>query len=268
MPSFSADGKRLYYLISQAHHAAVTADGIFWTANLETGQRERLLPDFRMSQYQVSSDGHQVVFVRANPSGHSTVWLAPLDGSSPPRRLSPMDSENAFFGASGEIFFAGGDGPEKFLYRINEDGSGLRQVTPDPVTILYDVSPDGNWVAAWARRGVVLIPAGGGPSTVVCPACANRAPPDQPPLVSWSRDGKFLYLHDTGIRQTFAIPLGRGQVLPLLPAGGIRSPGLDALTLPGARPIPQPRAFPGPAPSTYAYARVSAHRNIFRVPVP
>jgi hypothetical protein len=32
--------------------------------------------------------------------------------------------------------------------------------------------------------------------------------------------------------------------------------------------IEQPRAFGGPNPSVYAFARVTTHRNIYRVPVP
>jgi len=86
-------------------------------------------------------------------------------------------------------------------------------------------------------------------------------------LVTWSPDGKFVYLHDTLLRQTVAVPLKRGELLPPLPASGIASPAAAA-ALPGARMIEQPRAFGGPNPSVYAFARVTTHRNIYRVPVP
>ena len=67
--SFSADGKRLYYLSSSSTQFFVSGAGELWTANLETGQRERLLPDFRMAHYTVSRDGKRVVFVRRDDSG-------------------------------------------------------------------------------------------------------------------------------------------------------------------------------------------------------
>ena len=266
-PTFSADGKRLYYLSSPTNQNFISGSGGLWVANLETAQLERLLPDVPMEHYSVSRDDNRVVFIRPETAGQSTVWLSTLDGRSPPRRLTSLDSVNAFFGANGDVFFVGGQDSTTFLYRINEDGSGLRKVTPDPVKLLYDVSPDGKWVAVWAGRSAVVYPAGGGAPTIVCPACANRGPRDQPALVTWSRDGKFVYLHETGLRQTYAVPLRDGQLQSALPASGIPSPAAAA-ALPGVRMIAQPRAFGGPNPSVYAFAKVTTHRNIYRIPVP
>jgi hypothetical protein len=110
---------------------------------------------------------------------------------------------------------------------------------------------------------VVAYPAGGGPPTLICSTCANRGP-----VVSWSRDGKVLYLHETPASQTYAVPLRPGQMLPPLPASGIRSPGFDAASVLGAKMIPQERAFGGPNPSVYAFVRVTTHRNIYRIAVP
>jgi eukaryotic-like serine/threonine-protein kinase len=267
LPSFSADGKTLYYLSSSASQYMGSVKGELWAANLETGRLDRLLPEFQMEHYSVSPDGNRVVFVRREDAERMSLWLATLDGRSAPRRLTSLDSLTAFFGASGDLFFVGGEGTVKFLYRMREDGSGLQKVAPDPVKVLYDVSPDGKWVAAWAGKSVVVYPASGGAPTVVCPACANRGPQDQPALVTWSRDGRFIYLHETGLRQTVAVPLSPGQALPALPAGGIASP-MAAATIPGARVIAQHRAFGGLNPSVYAFPRVTTHRNIFRIPVP
>jgi Tol biopolymer transport system component/predicted Ser/Thr protein kinase len=268
MASFSTDGKKLYYLSSPVTQFFVSGHGDLWVANLETGQTERLLPDFRMAHYKVSDDGKRVVFVRRDETGHSPVWLATLDGSSPPRRLSSLDAVTAFFGANGEIFFAGWEGTATFLYRIKEDGSGLQKVLGDPIVVLYDVSPDGKWAAVWAGRSVAVYPVDGGSSVLVCSACANRAPPDQPAVITWSRNGKFVYFHDTGYRQTYAFALRSGHILPPLPPTGIRSPSLDAGTLPGARLIPQERAIPAANPAIYAFSRVATHRNIYRISVP
>ena len=86
-PQFSADGKKLYYL-TRARASGADVSGELWVANLETGKRQRLLPDFLMQHYSVSPDGKRVVFVRRDDGGRSPVWLATLDGSSPPRRLA------------------------------------------------------------------------------------------------------------------------------------------------------------------------------------
>lgn len=71
------------------------------------------------------------------------------------------------------------------------------------------------------RTGRRRYPVGAGAATVICPAYANRAPPDQPALLTWSRDGKFVYLHETGLRQTYAVPLRLGQALRRMPPAGV-----------------------------------------------
>jgi hypothetical protein len=83
--------------------------------------------------------------------------------------------------------------------------------------------------------------------------------------VSWSPDGRFLYLRFR--ESVYAIPLAPGQMLPPIPASGFRSKE-DVAALPGTRPIPEPGAFPGPNPSIYAFTKVTTHRNIYRVSLP
>ena len=134
------------------------------------------------------------------------------------------------------------------------------------------MSPDGKWLAAWegAARNAVVYPAGGGPPTLICSGCATTGGENRgitPPLLSWSPDGKFLYLHRSNSRETYSVPLRPGQILPPLPASGLGSIS-DAGALPGGRLIPQPRAFLGTNPSVYAFARVTTHRNSYRIPVP
>jgi tRNA A-37 threonylcarbamoyl transferase component Bud32/WD40 repeat protein len=270
LPSFSADGKRLYYLErSRANRRFVS--GELWTTNLETGKRERVLPDFLMEHYNVSADGQRVVFLMLDDAGHSPVWIARLDGSAAPRRLSPLDSVRALFGANGDVFFVGGEGEggTKFLYRVKEDGSGLQKVVSNPVIFLYDVSPDGKYLTAWVGNSVFVYPADGGAATLICSRCGTAGEENRsvtPALVSWSRDGKYLYLHSTRTRQSYSVPLRPGQILPPLPASGLPSLA-DAASLPGARAFPQQRAFASADPSVYAFPRVSTHRNIYRVPV-
>ena len=268
LPSFSADGTRLYYLQrSKADRRFVS--GQLWTIDLRTGRRERLLPDNLMEHYDVSSDGRRVVFIDVDASGRSSIWLAPLDGSAPPRRLSSFEALRVLFGPEGDVFFVGGETTSLYLYRIAADGTGLRKLIEPPANFLYDISPDGKWLAAWVGSAVAFYPTAGGPSVLLCPHCGTAGEENRgvtPSLVQWSKDGRFLYLHATFTRQTFVVPLRPGQILPAIPPGGYDNIG-EAVAALGGRAIPDQRAFLGPDNNTYAFPRVATHRNIYRVRV-
>jgi Tol biopolymer transport system component len=242
-----------------------------WSADVETGRRDRLLPDFLMEHYAISPDGKRVVFVSIDEQGRSGIWVAAIDGGAAPRRLAAFDSVmRALFDPNGGVFFVGGERGAPFLYRIHEDGSGLQKVLPTRISFIYDVSPDGSAFGLWEGESVVVYPAAGGTPTMICSDCATAGEENRgvtPPLVKWSRDGKLLYLHSAPARQTFAVPLKSGQVLPPMPATGLASMA-DASKLPGARLLPDARVFSSADPSIYAFPRVSTHRNIYRVSVP
>ena len=210
------------------------------------------------------------MFVAANDTTRSPLWLAALDGRSAPRRLVRDDALQAFFGAGGEVIFAGRERDKNYIYRIKEDGSGLRKVVQ--ASNLEGVSPDGRWVAAWSSglspESWLVYPLRGGRATLICRKCGpppsvERGP--WPPAVSWSPDGRFIYLALYGFG--YAIPLRPGQALPPLPAAGLRTEQ-EVAALPGARRIPQEFPFTGPDPSLYALTKVAIQRNIYRVPVP
>ena len=111
----------------------------------------------------------------------------------------------------------------------------------------------------------MVYPLDGGAPTTVC-ICGNRAP-DAPQPVTWSPDGKLLYISLVGGQTVYAVPLRPGEVLPPLPRGGIHS-AEEASKLPGAKLLPVPGEFPGPNPSVYAFPKFTSQRNIYRVPVP
>jgi Tol biopolymer transport system component len=270
LPSFSHDGKTLYYLVrSRASRRFVS--GELWHVSLETGHTARTLPDFLMEHYDVSEDGKRIVFLSVDDSGHSQLWIAPLDGSSQPRRLNSTEySDRALFDPHGGVLFVGGEKGVSYLYHVNEDGSGLRKLLPKPVTFLYAISPDGKALSLWVGEDVVIFAYDGSTRTLICKGCATAGEENRgvtPALVSWSPDQRFMYIHRTRERETYAIPLRAGQLLPPLPAGGPASLG-DLAKLPGAILLREPRAFAGSSPYIYAYPRVSTHRNIYRIPVP
>jgi len=277
-PSLSADGRKLYYLRRAGGRSIV--NGELWVADLESGQRERLLPDFLMRHYSISADGQRLVFVASDDSGRNPVWLAALDRRSAPRRLTDKDARKAFFGPGGDVLFLGFEKETNVIYRIREDANALpaaleaatyrgRQVRIAEYGL--HVSPDGRLIVVPGptedtARGVLVYPVAGGSSALICETCYQplsfeRGPP--PPYVSWSGDGKFFYLNFQGA--TYAVPLGPGQELPPVPAAGFRTKE-EIMALAGARLIAE-GAFPGPRPSLYAFTKFAIQRNIYRIPV-
>ena len=271
LPIVSPDGKKLYYLL-RARGLRQFVSGELWVADLESGERRRLLPDFLMQHYAISADGRRVVFV-SDDTGRSPAWLAELDGRSAPRKLTSNDVWKAYFAAGGYVIFAGPENGTMFVYRVKEDGSELQKMVGlDSAATLFSPSPDGKWVvrAVSTEKTVwpaMAFPVGGGSPKLLCVPCAsgNDVERTAPPGVSWSPDGKFLYLKFQ--ESIYAIPLGPGQMLPPIPASGFRSKE-EVAALPGTRLIPQEGAFPGPEPSIYAFTKVVTHRNIYRVSVP
>ena len=268
LPSVSPDGKKLYYLV-RAGGARNFLTGGLWAVDLDSGQRQRLLPDFQMLHYSVSADGQRVVFVAADEEGRTPVWLASLNGRTAPRRLTTIDSWVAYFGAPGEVVFAGEEKAVVFIYRIKDDGSELQKMIPTPNLFTFGISPDGRWVPTQDSRAwgaLFVFPAGGGAPTLICESCSPPQGTDpKPPDMGWTPDGKFLYLTFAG--STYAIPLQPGQMLPPIPASGFQSKEAVA-ALPGARLVSEDSVWPGPNPSIYAFTKVARQGNIYRVPVP
>jgi Tol biopolymer transport system component len=265
LPQFSPDGKRVYYLLrSRANQRFVS--GELWVFDLESGKRDRLLPDFLIEHYSVSSDNSSIVFAAIDQTGNTSVWIGALDGRAAPRRLSTMKASRVFFGGKDDVFFLSSDA----VYRVNQDGAGLRKAIPDPVSFAYQVSPDGKFVGAWIEGPFRIYSIEDGTyitGGAICGAAGGENRGITPPCVSWSPDGKYIYFNLRNARRTCAVPLAPGRNLPPLPASGIQTLE-DAARLPGARIIGQDRAFMGPNPSVYVYPRITTHRNIYRIPVP
>jgi hypothetical protein len=67
--------------------------------------------------------------------------------------------------------------------------------------------------------------------------------------------------------KTYVVPLPRGQALPRIPVGGLRSEA-EIGKLPGALLVDAPGVTPGPGPEVYAFLHVTVQRNLFRIPLP
>ncbi len=268
LPSFSPDGKKLYYLVRRGPSRAFLT-GELWVAELDSGRNQRLLPGFQMTDYDISADGKRVAFAALDDAGKPRLWLASLDRRFSPRQMPSSGEDSPIFGLTGDLFFRATEGKFNFIYRMKEDGSDRQKVVADPLIFLNSVSPDGQWVTGWAAvsgeetsSATLAYPTHGGPPVRLCEYCGTQ----------WSRDGKLFYLslHGMGGRasaKTLVIELPSGRVLPPLPASGIRSEA-DLAALPVLAVIEHRFVAPGPTRAVYAFARETVARNLYRIPVP
>ena len=258
-PQLTPDGKRLCYLVTTG------ASSELRVAEIASGRSELLLPGFaaltgvESSAFDISPDGLRVALASPDKNGKPRLWLAPLDRSSPPRQIANVEGEQPVFGASGEIFFRRVEGTSAFLYRVREDGTGLRKASDAPIIGLHGVSPD--------RQSLIL----GWPSsegTLMLFQIAGAAPRRLPlPKLSlrWTADGKHLFASSE--QNTYVVPLSPGQLLPESFTTGFAKP--EALAgLPGVRVIPSAEVAPGPTADVYAFTRQTVQRNLYRIPAP
>jgi serine/threonine protein kinase len=276
LPRLAPGGEKIFYLQrSGASRSYVSAE--LWTIELTTGKQERILPGFVISHYDISKDGKRLLFAAAEGEKKSGIWITDLDRRTPPRQLTNEGEYRAFFVDDQQILFLG-QGEEKYLYRINEDGSGLKRLNETPVTYLISVSPDGHWAAVIASQVpgkdailVKIVPLQSiGDPVLLCDSCVPGFGPgrQQAPLVSWSLDGKLLYVS----LQYYGLQSKKTAVLPFLPTNFMLYSRLKTekqfAAFQGARMVPEKNVFPSSASSQYFFSRQSALANLFRVPLP
>jgi serine/threonine protein kinase len=266
-PAIGPDSNYLYYLTETGNSRGFLTGGL-WSLALATGERRALFGDFDVMHYTISNDGTEAVFAGADQQGQAGVWVGALNGGTPPRQVTRTGALVAFFGAPGEIIFA----DSNFIYRV-KNGGAPQKISLIPSLQPFAVSPDGKWISAAegpspeTRNALMLYPTSGGEPRLVCrcypPPNIDDGP--MPPAMSWSPDGRFVYVRFAPA--IYAIPLRPKQIIPEIPASGWPSTTAIA-ALPGARLLSAQAIFPGPNPSVYAYMKVTAQRNIYRVPVP
>jgi hypothetical protein len=262
---FSSNGKSLFYLMRDSPRSVSE----LWRTNLESGRSEAVLRGVSIMEYNVSSDGREVVF-STWPSGKAPqIWRAPLDRRSPPQLITGNGGAWPVFGPDGQVLFQWSDGTANYLVRIGTDGSSQSKVVPYPIGNVLGISPDRRWMAIGmplpdrSTGNVRAVSTAGGESRLICPGACP---------VQWAPDGRFFYvgveyrsLSSAG--RTVAIPIPPGKTLPELPVSGIRGPE-DVKAFPGARLLEGWDIAPGPDPSVFAYTKTTVHRNLYRIPVP
>ncbi len=265
-PSFSADGKTLFYLLQ--HQSQSNPGPELWRMNVDSGKSEAVFPGTSMLAYDVSPDGKQVLYTSMPSGGKSSLWLAVMDRSSPAKRIGQSGEMSPHFGPQGQILFLRAEGNSNYLERMNPHGSGRSKVVPYPIGNFQGVSPGRRWVMAVATLpdgvAVTAIPVSGGPPRITCGPgyCVPR----------WSPSGNWLFISveeptRTSPGRSLAIPVGPGETLPPFPPGGIPSQA-DPSIIPGAQSVPRAELVPGLDPSRYAYVNTAVHRNLYRISLP
>jgi Tol biopolymer transport system component len=256
-PQFSGDGKRVYYLLRK--NGSDTNE--LWTTERASGISKAALPSVPLIDFDVSRDEQQVAFTTRN-SSDSQIFIAPLDGSAPPR-LVVGGGDKVSFGGAGELVFRQLGARVNYLARVKTDGTGLERVFDNPISQKNFVSPDGLWVSVASvgeRPGVLAVSLRNRTAKTICSGnCLPR----------WSADGAYLYvtMNPTPAEcgPTLVLPIPPGADLPVLPAHGLGPYAGDEL--PGIAKFRQNRPAPGPDPKTYAYVKSEFVGNLFRIPL-
>lgn len=270
-PKFTPNGKKLCYRILHGGMPVGDASEL-QIVDLASEHGEPLLPGLpvrgRLGRtYDISPDGRLVAAIAPDSGGKNRLWLGPLDKSAPPHVIPGVEADRVSFGPDREIFFRGNGGPPYFVYRVREDGSGLRKAIEQPVANLISISPDGQWL-------VVLLP-GASDAASAATAFPLRGGAPIPILggglreghVSWSANKRMLFIW-TGFwvsGPTYAIPLPPGHMLPEIPPRGFQSQA-ELAKIPGVVVI-DAFAAPGITSETYAYSRETVQRNLYSIPL-
>jgi Tol biopolymer transport system component/DNA-binding winged helix-turn-helix (wHTH) protein len=279
--AFTPDGKKLLYRIVRE---APNAFGFYnfyrdlaeiRVVDPDSGRSEPLVPGIPALNYDISTDGRQVVMESVDGQGKPRVYLISLDRSTPPRQIPNVEGKSPKFGPDGEILFRhmeskpGIAGSNGFIYGVRPDGTGMRKELEQPVDPRWRASRDGRWIEFYGAlsgsglSALQFVPLGGGSPIVISAGWLDWV---------WSPDGKAVAISSNGVGavtegRTYIVPLPLNQMFPRIPAGGFRSEE-EIAHLPGARKIDVAGTVPGPSPDVYAFYRGTAQRNLYRIPIP
>jgi eukaryotic-like serine/threonine-protein kinase len=264
---FSADGKNLYYVMSNGQQSALE----LWVKDLASGKTERLLPAIPSRSYSVSHDGKQIAFPSNDPNGRSSLWIAPANRRSAPVRISPAEAtdDSPWFLPDGDLVFRTVEGGLNYLARMKSDGGARRKISSQHMLDAMGVSPDGRWIIASAPVADSEFPAetmafavDGSKILAVCQGFCS---------MTWDASGKFAYFkYFLKYKEAYeneamgVLPVQPDTGLPKLPSGGITVK--DAVVKANQATVPA-NVESVVGPSLYAYSVQSIRRNLYRIPL-
>jgi hypothetical protein len=256
-PMFSADGKRLYYLL-QRNNLSKTRE--LWQMDLVSGNSKVVLPGLQILDYDISQDETQVAFTVPAGERVSDIFVAAADRSTSPR-LVVRGGSGVNFGADGQLFFMQFSDKANYLARIQMDGSGLERIQNLRITHKENVSPDGEWAItgdADGASGAFAVSRNGQVRRQLCSGECH---------FEWSADRKYLCLVMGTLARTegktYLIPAPHGIGSVDVPPQGFDGEG----GLAGLRSIPQMGVAVGSDAQSYAFTKSSFGANLFRIPL-
>ena len=150
---------------------------------------------------------------------------------------------------------------------MTADGSGRQNLSSEMEGFLVNISPDEKWAATWGQdHGVVLLPLAGGPPRPLCYCGAGPIFHDSP-RVSWSGDGKALFVNGGGSMAGIGTTMVPWHGVETLPPGAAMSLA-ELRQLPGARQIGETSIAPGQTGARFAFTRQAEQSNLYRIRVP
>jgi len=186
-PAWSPVGSRLAYVTNRSGRMEIWLkegrDG--WERPLVT---QRDFPDDETSSFitlSFSPDGSRLAYARNSAKHIGTIWISPVTGGSPIRLTNTDDVE---LGPTWS--------PDGNWITYQSTRAGVMKVrvgsSEPPVSVRNESchnapqwSPDGQWIACSGARGVLLLSPDGK---------STRTVGDRLVVVTWSRDGKLLYV--------------------------------------------------------------------------
>lgn len=255
-PRFSAEGDRVYYMLRKTSSKVKE----LWFTERASGMSHPALPGVALVDFDISRDG--LVAFTARKGSDLQIFIAPLDGRAPPRKV--VNGDTASFGSAGELIFRQLEPHANYLARVKFDGSGEKRILDKPVANFDFVSPDGNWGAVAGVGGVIgtfAVSLKDGAQKKICVTLCS---------VRWSADGAYmnvsLNVSPTDAHPTFVFPIPKGASWPPgLPVDGVGPKTIG--TLRGIQKIAEDSPAPGPDPQTYVFMKADFVGNLFRIPL-
>jgi Tol biopolymer transport system component/predicted Ser/Thr protein kinase len=263
-PQVSADGRRVYYLWQQTP----SSERVLSVFDIESGNVERLLPDFTMIDFDISPDEREIVFTTIGAPADPRIWLASLDLRNAPVEIA-SNADQIMFAAGERLVFRSLGQVSNVLFRIDKDGSGSERISEFPVVNMFDVSPDGAWatVVGSGSGEAFAVPIDGGEPRRLCVNINCNS--------EWSALGEYFYLRfpsgQMGApregRNTLVFPVTAGGMLPALPLEGLSAENVNAtIAALGAQVVEEDQLISGPDPSVEIFLREATEFNLFRIP--